>query len=66
MFKNYAKSFEKAGLSVMGDQVITRKGDVVAVLDGYGDVHTKDAAVLSILEGPVDKVAKPKKASKED
>ena len=66
MFSVYKASFEKAGLFVDGDKVVTAKGDVVASIDPYGAVDTKDEAVIEIMAQPVEKPKAKKKASKED
>lgn len=66
MFSVYKASFEKAGLFVDGDKVVTAKGDVVASIDPYGTVDTKDETVVAIMAQPVEKPKTKKKASKED
>lgn len=66
MFSVYKASFEKAGLFVDGDKVVTSKGDVVALIDAYGQVSTKDDTIIEIMAQPVEKPKTKKKASKED
>lgn len=68
MFSVYKQSFEKAGLFVDGDNIVTAKGDVVASIDPYDQVSTKDNTVLQILAQPTTapKSKAKKKASEEE
>lgn len=49
MFKNHKKALEKAGYKVYNDKITSLKGDVVAFIDPYGSLDTKDDQVRAIL-----------------
>lgn len=53
MFEKHKKPLEKAGYIVYDDKVTGPKGDVVADINPYGQLETKDPEVLSILKKPV-------------
>lgn len=48
-FSKFEKQIEKAGYKVHNDQVIGAAGDVVALVDGHGEVHSKDGDFLELL-----------------
>lgn len=52
MFKGYEKALKKEGYSVVGNQVVGPRGDVVAAVNPYGEVDTKEPAILKILAKP--------------
>lgn len=62
MFDIYKKELAKLGYVVYNSQVTTGRGDVVASLDPYGGVETKDEEILKLLSSPPKKDKKPKRA----
>lgn len=65
MFEKHKKVLEKAGYKVYTNKVTTPKGDVVASINPYGSLDTKDEAIRVILSQPVvvEKKKKKKKVS---
>ena len=60
MFESHKKELEKLGYKVYSNKVTGPKGDVIASVNPYGTVESKDPAVLKALKTPI----KPKKAAK--
>lgn len=56
MFKNHKKELEKLGYKVYNSTITTQKGDVVASVDPYGQLDTKEAQISEVLSRPVKKV----------
>lgn len=53
MFNKAQKRLESLGYKVYTDKVTGPKGDVVASIDPYGTLDTKDEAILKVLKEPV-------------
>lgn len=49
MFNDYEKALKKIGLKVEYGCIVGPRGDVVAFINAYGEVETKDPEVLKIL-----------------
>lgn len=60
MFESHKKELEKLGYKVYSNKVTGPKGDVIASVNPYGTVESKDPAVLKALKTPIE----PKKAAK--
>jgi hypothetical protein len=50
MFKKYKKDLEKLGYKVYANKVAGPKGDIVATVNPYGNVESKDQSFLSLLK----------------
>ena len=53
MFLKHSEALRKGGYTIEGDKIANQRGDVVALLDQYGDLHTKDDLIVAILSSPV-------------
>ena len=59
MFNKYKKQLEKLGYKVYATKVAGPKGDIVATVNPYGSIETKDPSFLPLL-----KEEKPKKKTR--
>jgi len=57
MFDAHKKELEKLGYKVYSNKVTGQKGDVIATINPYGTVESKDPAILDLLKKPA-KVSK--------
>lgn len=64
MFDIHKKELEKLGYKVYSDKITGAKGDVLASVNPYGRVETKEASILKVLATPPAPVTKPKKTKK--
>lgn len=53
MFDSHKKELEKLGYKVYTNKVTGPKGDIVASINPYGSLDTKEAAILKVLSTPV-------------
>ena len=53
MFSKHSEALRKGGYSIQDNQIVNQRGDVVALLDKFGDLHTKDDLIITILSSPV-------------
>lgn len=54
MFDSYKKELEKLGYKVYTKSVTNARGDIVASINPYGELDTKDPAIISTLAKPVE------------